>query len=122
MVELIDTLFPKAQSESSGDLAEVDIGHAVQLGAILDFVDAIPAHLITLEPSEYAEYCIALAAIRFYLRKWGNGDTRSQILPFVIPGVRRASMIGLLRDALAKCPDELPNPETATLGFIDDVL
>lgn len=96
-------------------LAQIDAQHAPQLTGILSLARDIPTELLTITGQEYAEYVVALGAIDFCLRFWiSRGGAGG------LAGVSGKSPVFIVREALAKCPDEAPSPTTTKLAFITD--
>lgn len=71
-----------------------------------------------LGPSDYASYICSLAAIRDRIAKWLAETRLGDQLGFVSGAT--LSPVRIIRDALAKCPDESPAPGTSDLTFISD--
>jgi hypothetical protein len=78
---------------------------------------SIPAELIALDSESYAEFVSSFGALRTQIQQWRSvGDTSFHR----IPGLRQLSPVILIRQALAKCPDAIPNVGTTDLDFITD--
>jgi hypothetical protein len=86
------------------------------LVAFASLVDAVPAELVTLEPTSYAGLVASVA----YLRALPEVFLASrQAVPLNLPGYAY-NPIALIREAMTKCPDEAPAPGTNELAFITD--
>jgi hypothetical protein len=111
VVQVIDQLFPQAQkSRNTAVLA------GPQLTAVVAFARQIPPELLTFTGQDLSDYVVALEFME-------NTEQRTQALQrgFQAPEYRETSVIVLLREALAKCPDEVPAPSTTELPFIADL-
>ena len=120
VVELIDVLFPDAASEVENQPLPLGTDHSRQLSGILDLIRQVPPELIVLKAAQYAEYVVSMATIRWWVERWQVQERPSPAGPILIPGLRRHSPVALIRQALAKCPDEFPAAATAELTFITD--
>jgi hypothetical protein len=94
------------------------------VAGLLDLIEKVPPHLITLGPEDAAELFASLAAIRV-------GVQRAQTISFSerqssgVPSLkairpRGANPIEVVRASFAKCADEAPHPKTPDLPFLDD--
>jgi hypothetical protein len=123
VVEVIDTLFPNAKTEVERHTLELTWSDAPKLLTILELANKLPDQLLVMPPERYAEYVASLGTIQWFLGRW---QTTERISPAysrtftTIPGLRQLSAVGLIRQALAQCPDEFPAASTAELNFITD--
>jgi hypothetical protein len=110
VVELIDNLYPQAISNPRENART-----GPQLAAIVDSARAVPPELLALTGQDLTDYVVALAMIE-------NTQQHSlaQQRAFNVTEYRDLSPIVLLRQAMAKCPDEASTPTTTELLFIDD--
>lgn len=89
------------------------------LTAIVRLIDELPRELLTISGTDYSDLVWGVEAIRSTVAFWQHkGIERVGII-----GIRGKSILMILREALVKCPDQIPSPTTAELAFIaDDVL
>jgi hypothetical protein len=120
VIELIDSLFPDAKDERENAPLPTGTDHSTQLSAILELVQQIPPELIVLDGVQYAEYVASIAAIRWSIQRWQLQQKTHIPLPMVIRGLRQHSTVTLIRQALAKCPNEFPASGTSELSLIYD--
>jgi hypothetical protein len=121
VVDLIDKLFPDANAEIEGQPIRLSFDDSIQLRAVVDLAQQIPAELIILNGSQYAEYNAAIAAIRWSLERWIGIERATQTSPLLcIRGLRQYSPVALIGQALSNCPDQIPSAKTAELKFIRD--
>ena len=117
VVDSIDKLFPWAKNQKeSDDKYYLAAGNSCSLAAILDLIQQLPSELITLGPEDFTEFVSGAASLRTLLQQWQSGDFSYHR----IPGLRHLSPVTLIRQALAKCPDEFPSASTSELTFIAD--
>lgn len=112
VVELIDQFFTNDRTTTQ---IRVHIGATAHIAAVLAFVREIPSELLTLSGQDLSDYVVALAMIDRVQQLWIAGGGH-----WNLSDRRGVSPIVLLRRALAKCPDEVPSPDTAELVFIAD--
>jgi hypothetical protein len=115
VIQTIDELFPRAKSGGGSGLLEPD-SHGTQLRGILSLIKAIPADLLALSPSDYAEFAPATSTFETHLERW---VVRGSEVGF-IPNIMDRDVVAVLRHVLVKCPDEHPPAPTAELLFIKD--
>jgi hypothetical protein len=113
VAELIDQLYPNAKTANQ---IQVPMGATGFLQAMISFAKQIPPELITLTGQDLSDYVVAIALIADIREVWLAAGSHWQL-----SNHRGISPIALLRRALAKCPDEVPAPATATLSFVSDV-
>ncbi len=114
-VNVIDKLFPKFREQKSGERRYLSASNDSQLVALLEVVQLIPSELINLSDDDYVEFISSIAAVRNMIETW---KTNHSAQFESIPGLRPLSPVSLIRQALAKCPDEFPSTTTAELIFI----
>lgn len=112
VVSVINQLYPQ-----DGTVSPLGRDNANHLNAILDLIDRIPQHLITLDEKENTFFLMSLSMIRNAIRMWSNGYTGNM---GYVPGVPRGNPVNVIREALKKCLDDYPSPETSELSFIED--
>lgn len=123
IVSVIDKLFPALakQKNSPGQEITLDYTHSYSISAVIILVDQVPPELIIIPEDEYAIYMAGIAAAKNAVEIWktrGNvtmGNLQS------LPGLTHLNPITIIRNALEKCPDQIPKPSTAELLFISDV-
>jgi hypothetical protein len=115
VVELIDKLFPWAKDQKEGNHDDHLTALSISVAAMLELIQQIPSELIALDSESYVEFVSSVAALRAQMREW---EVSIPIWP--LPGLRDLSPVTLIRQALAKCPDAMPNLGTTELNFITD--
>jgi hypothetical protein len=107
--------------------AEFDLGADGAVGIVaglLDLVDRVPAHLITLGRDDAAQLYASLAAIRASVQRAqtiGLQERQLSGVPRLKPiSVGRENPIKVVRNSFEKCGDEAPHPKTPDLPFLDD--
>jgi hypothetical protein len=122
-VTFIDQVFPWAKTQIPGTSHSNFLAreHAGAVAGLLELVTKIPDELLTLNAGDYGEFACGVAAIRDRLLLWQN-QQNPNIPTYLstVPGVRDVNPVTLIRQALAKCPDESPAPGTSELSFITD--
>jgi hypothetical protein len=118
VVAIIDKLFPMAATQKDEVAARFSISRTSQneVMAIVDLVEKISDDLLVLKPSDYADFSIALSAMKSVMKFW-------EIRDHAIENVKRLSNmnpISIIRQLLAKCHDEPLGRSPSTLQFIDD--
>jgi hypothetical protein len=113
IVALID------QNLSDRQSSRLSMGHTNVAGltAIAHLIDDLPSELLTISGSDYSDLVCGVEAIRNSVAFWqhkGVGEIG-------IAGIRGKNILLILREALVKCPDQVPSPATAELAFITDV-
>lgn len=117
IVEVIDKMFPRFKDQEPNDKRTLTANHRSLLAAVSELVQQLPDELIVLEGDDYIEFAASVAAIRQIQETWKTDQTRQLE---ALHGLRPLNPIKLLREALAKCPNEVPAPGTADLMFIKD--
>lgn len=119
VVTLISKMYPFSATQVEGKHERLDYSHSSGLRAVADLVEQIPGELLDgLDPDHFVEFTASLAAIKNALDTWpSRGSTFNQVN---LPGFRDLSPVTLIRQALLKCPDEAPSPQTSDLLFIQD--
>ncbi|MGY3530510.1 hypothetical protein [Bradyrhizobium sp. USDA 4452] len=112
IVSFIDRIYPTAKSNPNMSVYSAD---SPVLGAIIDLADDLPIELLTMSGDEYASYVFGLEAMQAAIDRWNHrgGDDP----PRTHEG---KSPVYLVREALSKCPDQNPSPQTTALSFISD--
>jgi hypothetical protein len=112
IVALIDEHYPS--SRINNPLYSVD---AAILSSILRLTRELAPELLTLSGDDYVNLIHGLAvlenATEFFAQR---GAQQGQWLP----QVKNRGPVAVIRNALAKCPDEYPSPATLELPFIRD--
>jgi len=116
VVDLIDQIFPAAkdQIDSQHKRFSLDRTYQNELAAIIDLVEQIPPELIKLETKEYSALQLAVTAIRNTIPTW---HVRNYGLDR-IHGHGNLNPVTIIRNTLAKCPDEGAAKSTSDLTFI----
>jgi hypothetical protein len=112
VVALIDRSFPGWQANPQFPIYS---GSAGVLSAIVSLANKIPDELITISGDDYTDLVHGLGALTHAVARWnarGGDDPPAWI--------RSKSPVAIVREALAKCPDENPAPATVELTFIGD--
>jgi hypothetical protein len=115
VVALIDQLFPAAQNTPDFPVYSASAG---ALSAIVILAKEIPGELLSISGQDYSDLIHGMESLSQRVQKWNlrGGDEPP-------PRIRGKSPIVVIRDALAKCPDQRPSPQTTELPFIcDDTL
>jgi hypothetical protein len=112
IVALIDQNLTEAQSPT------LSVNHASVAGltAIARLIDELPTELLTISGVDYSDLVCGVEAIRNSVAFWqhkGAGQIGAA-------GIRGKNILVMLRDVLAKCPDQTPSVATAELAFITD--
>ncbi|KRP90030.1 hypothetical protein AOQ73_25365 [Bradyrhizobium pachyrhizi] len=94
---------------------EVHSSDAAILGAIIDLVDDIPIELLTISGKDYTALVVGLESMRAAIDRWNHHGTDQP--PRMYEG---KSPIYVVRSALSKCPDQMPDPATTELAFVKD--
>jgi hypothetical protein len=85
------------------------------LGAIIDLADDLSIELLTISGDDYVNYVFGLEAMQAAIDRWnyhgGDDPPRNH---------DGKSPVYLVREALSKCPDQNPSPQTTVLDFISD--
>jgi hypothetical protein len=115
IVEYLKTRYPKADSPNFC----LEIDHAPIIAHLLSLVESIPAHLLTLQGVEAAEFGEAVSALQIALGRWNAGD--KSYVSKGIPGSRQKHPMVLLRKHLSSLHDEGAEPTTNALSFILDI-
>ena len=110
VVDLIDRVFPWAAAQKPDERVRIMPEHDGVLSAIAAMAGSIPEDLIPLTPTDASNFNVGLWTIRAQLDSWrAHGRTGSMDK---VKGVDARNPVTLLRECLAKCPDE-PVPVTA---------
>ena len=117
VVDLIDKLFPKYAKQSVGERRTLTHLNRSQLVSLLEVLQQVPTDVLILSQDDYVEFTSSVATIRDVIDVWKT-DQRATVQ--FIDGLRQLSPVALIRQALAKCPDEFPSKTTAALLFVTD--
>ncbi len=118
VVELIATLYPFVRTRGAAPI--VGSNDAAAVRAIVQAIEALPDHLITLDANEYGQFIVCRAELEWKLDLWASGNI--QMPQVAVPnGLRpRRHPIKALYELLSTCSD-LGAPEAdARLAFLDD--
>jgi hypothetical protein len=118
IVALIDRLMPIGDGPNRGTTV-LQSNYLGPVSAVLDLVDRLPPELVTLQGEELLDYLAAVACVRGAARLWASGMHDPPTLG-VLSALRQRNPMIIVRDALDKCPDDVPAPATQDLAFIDD--
>jgi hypothetical protein len=84
--------------------------------AIVSLIDDLPTELLTISGEDYSNLVCGAESIRnsvaFWQRK-GAGEIGNA-------GIGGKNTLLVIREALAKCPDQAPSQMTAALSFVSD--
>lgn len=117
VVAFIDQVFPWLRTAGQG--GHLSREHSGEAAGLLALIDRIPEELLTLAGSEYGEFVCSVSAIRDKLVLWQN-QQNPNIPTFLGQSFRGLNPVTIIRQALAKCPDEGPAPSASGLNFITD--
>jgi hypothetical protein len=123
IVNYIDVTFNKSWFNGS-ELALGAEGAVACVLGLVDLVDRVPQHLITLDREDSADVVTSLAAMRAGLYRAQNAELSERNIygvPSLKPiGPSADNPVTVLRKAFAKCSDEAPHPKTPDLPFVTD--
>lgn len=88
------------------------------LAGLLTLIDKIPDELLAMDNETYSNFILALATIEEQVTFWRYGGPRGS--PPELLGSQRGRPLAIVRESLAKCPDEAPAPTTSDLNFITE--
>lgn len=113
IVALID------QNQSAPQSSRLSVTHETVAGltAIAHLIDELPTELLTISGTDYSDLVWGVEAIRNSVAFWQHKG----IGEIGVAGMRGKNVLRILREALEKCPDQIPSPATAELAFIADV-
>lgn len=111
IVALIDRVYPNAHPDM-----KCYSGDAAILSAIIDLADDIPEELLTISGADYTDLVVGLESMGAAIDRWNHqgGDDPPRTID-------QKSPVFVVREALKKCPDQSPSPQTTSLSFIQDV-
>ncbi|HEV1993079.1 MAG TPA: hypothetical protein VGR03_02000 [Candidatus Acidoferrum sp.] len=115
IVDFINTRWPSADQQKHVGRAQA--GH---LTGLVDLADQVPGELLTMESALYALFLSAKGHIRHRLVYWATSDPNRGHDLGVMSGQPEQVPVTVIRDALARCPDESPESATSELTFITD--
>jgi hypothetical protein len=112
IIALINKNFPIIKS------ATLDVDHAsvAVLTGIAHLIDELPTELLTISGDDYSDLVCGVESIRNSVAFWQNKGTGA----IGNSGVGGRNTLLVIRDALAKCPDQIPSATTAELAFVTD--
>lgn len=113
IVALINKHYPQIRSAT----LDVDHGSVAILMAVTYLVDEIPQELLVISGDDYSDLVCGVESIRNSVAFWqhkGSGSIGNA-------GVGGRNTLLIIRDALAKCPDQIPSPATTELRFVTDI-
>ncbi len=95
------------------------------LNALLRLIEQLPNSLIPRDANDYADFVLSQESIRFAIRRAENQEAKAEALvgpPSINPdGGGKPSQVQIIRDALKKCPDEMPPNQYLELPFVKDL-
>lgn len=117
--EVVETIRCLYSDLDSASIREFPVGnqHAPQLSLIHSLVGAIPDEVLVLEPRGRIEYLVAVHAIKNKLDRWLHASDPE---PLKKASGLHAHPLLVIRDTLAKCPDEIPRAAVSDLLFVKD--
>jgi hypothetical protein len=112
IVALID------QNQTAAQSPTLSVSHAsvAALTAIVRLIDELPTEFLTISGMDYSDLVCGVEAIRNSVAFWqhkGVGQIGAA-------DIRGKNILVILRQVLAKCPDQTPSVATAELVFIAD--
>jgi hypothetical protein len=112
VVTLIDQAFPGITTEPRFPIYS---RNAATLSAIVELSGNIPGELITISGDDYADFVHGLESLTHSVERWlQRGGDESP------PYIKGKSPVAIVREMLAKCPDQSPAPPTTALTFVSD--
>lgn len=119
VVNLIDQAFPWAKEQKSDQKMSIYPDHIGVLYAISEMTAAISQNLVPLSPPEASKMNAALWTIRAQLESWhAHGKVGKMD---AIRGIDSRNPVSVLRECLAKCPDEPIPVAVKEYAFVKDV-
>jgi len=112
IVSLIDRFYPTAKTTPNTPAYSAD---SAVLRAIIDLADDLPVELLTISGDDYANYVFGLESMQAAIDRWNHHGTDEP--PRTHQG---KSPVYMVREALSKCRDQNPSPQTTILAFISD--
>ena len=120
VVKYIDAAFSSKQLNGSQqiDLTPEQVG---ALNALIKLVSEIPSLLLPSDPVSYAEMVQSIEAIRFTVRR-AESQNPPGIGPWSLPVPTKGkpTAVGIIRQALVQCPDEVTPAQSQEFLFIKD--
>lgn len=113
-IRVIDDMFSGQKENMFDSVALGAPSERSKLNTIAQVVESIPSNLLTLDGLEYAAYVAGISALKSDL-----ADQRTHSLTR-LPAFDNKTGLWLIYQALHKCRDTAPSPETVGLEFIDD--
>ena len=99
-----------------------------QLLALIELIEEIPGHLLQLDASDYAALIVATADLQARVDSFRGLSVRDKFLsqnsvPLQsMPAFGNVTALQIIRDQLAKCPNQVPTPSTAELNLIVEAI
>jgi hypothetical protein len=119
-----DARYQAADASAGREVRDFDVSVercGAAIAAMLTLIDQMPDELLVLDGKRYAEFVMALEAVRSMHLTWRADRESHHVRLRMMPGMR-LNPVAVIREALATCPDEFPDPKTCTaLAFIGDV-
>ncbi len=112
IVALIKRNFPTTHSH----ILNVDHSSVAVLMAIARLIDELPTELLIISGDDYSDLVSGDRFIRNSVAYWQHSNQGR----IGNSGIRGINTLLIIRDALAKCPDQIPSPTTAELIFVTD--
>lgn len=112
IILFIDRIYPGASTTPNMPVYSAD---SAVLRTIIDLADDVPIELLTISGDDYTNFVFGLESMQAAIDRWNHHGTDDP--PRTHQG---KSPVFLVREALSKCPDQNPSPQTAELAFISD--
>jgi hypothetical protein len=123
IVQYIENTFSAEEIRGSKPI-ELVPARSGALNALLLLVERVPNGLLPSDSESYAQVVRSLEEIRFAVRKAEAHDYRAEVTvgPYVLrpAGTDRRSAVAVIKEAFAKCPDQIPSLESREFSFITE--
>jgi hypothetical protein len=123
VVALIDAISAADSHLKRTEKVFVDFNRGASLKSILAVANSVPEELLTLDSDDYTRFTCGKAAIEAVVENATHrSNTEEHHNPLYLQPIAALGGITpvfLLRDALAKCPDQFPAVTTSTLIFVE---
>lgn len=113
VVKTIESLFPHAGSTTRN--ATIGAGQNIGLRGVADIADAVPDELISVSAEEYADFVLAMSAIRDVIEQWKANGNRGGL-----SSIKGRDAITIIWDVMKACPDDHPVSLSTEFAFIPD--
>lgn len=122
VVKWIDSRFPFAANgqKSNPGAPTLDHNHKFELASLLEMAGNIPEHLMILDAELAGKFVAAIAVLRSAVTTWENIPRHPTSGVAGMPQFDGLHPVTAIRQALSRCPDEAPSPDTTGLAFIED--